>query len=170
MVTGSRSARPGFESNSPVVTVDEALLKNSSSAGFDSCTILDPRRDLGVCRGFADPASRGAAGRAAARLADGLTLAWKGELDGAIDAFGRAIAAAPDLSIAYLNRGLAYRSKGDLRRALSDFDRAIARAPDNPRGYYHRSLLHRARGDTARAEADARRAVELDPGYRAVLP
>jgi len=170
VVTGSRVARPDFNSNSPAVSVDEAILQNSSSGIPNSCTILDQRRDLGACRALADPRAPGVAGRAAAQLSDGLTLAWQGNIDRAIEAFGRAIDADPDLSIAYLNRGLAYQSKGDLRRARADLDRAVATDRRSARNYYHRSAVHRARGDTARAEADAARAIELDPRYRGVLP
>ena len=189
VVTGGRIARPDLSSNSPTVTVDEEFLRQSSTAAVEqqlnklpqfavaqsstasnSCTILDQRRDLSACRDFADPTARGASGRAAAQLADGLSLAWQGELDRAIDAFDQAIRAAPDLSIAYLNRGLAYQSKGDLRRALADLNRAVARDPNGARGYYHRSVIHRARGDTTRADADAKRAIELDSRYQALLP
>ena len=188
-MTGARVTRPDLAANSPVVSVDEEFLRQSSpaaveqqlnklpqfavaqgSAAPNSCTILDQRRDLSACRAFADPAARGVTGRAAAQLTDGLNLAWQGELDRAIDAFDRAIRAAPNLSIAYLNRGLAYQSKGDLRRALADLNRAVARDPNGARGYYHRSVIHRARGDTARADADAKRAIEIDPGYQALLP
>jgi tetratricopeptide (TPR) repeat protein len=150
-----------------MVRVDKSA---APEGDWNACTVLDPRRDAAACRAFADPAAGGGNGRAAAQLVDGLRLAWKGDLDGAIEAFDRSIRTAPDLPIGYLNRGLAYQAKGDLRRALADFNRAVARGPDSPRGYYHRSLLHRATGDSARADADARRAIELDPGYSAVLP
>src|SRR5688500_8623717 len=36
LVTGSRIARPDFNSNSPAVTVDEAILENSSTAALES--------------------------------------------------------------------------------------------------------------------------------------
>ncbi|MBO9519755.1 MAG: tetratricopeptide repeat protein [Porphyrobacter sp.] len=160
-------ARQDFESNSPTVTVDAPVL---SEGDWDACTILDPRRDLNACAAFAYPAARGANGRAAARVADGLGYAWQGNLDRAIEAFDSAIRTAPGLSVAYLNRGLAYQSKGDLRRALADLDRAIANEPSSARGYYHRSRLYRSKGDTARADKDAKRAIEIDPGYQAVLP
>ena len=189
MVTGSRVARPEFESNSPMVSVDEEFLEQSSKAAAEQqlnrlprfavaqsstpaggCTILDERRDLAACREFADPAARGDRGRAAALLADGLSLAWRGELDQAIDAFGRAIRADRGFSIAYLNRGLAYQAKGDLRRALADLDRAVESDPEDARGYYHRSVVRRANGDSRRADADARKAIELDRSYEALLP
>jgi tetratricopeptide (TPR) repeat protein len=148
-----------------MTAVDSEVLP--SQGDWNACTILDPRRDVSACRAFAPPGSSGPAAR---HLADGLTLAWEGDLDPAIDAFDRAIRTAPDLSVAYLNRGLAYQSKGNLRRALADLNRAVRQDPDNARGYYHRSLIRRARGDTARADADAKRAVELDRRYEAVLP
>ena len=58
-------------------------------------------------------------------LADGLTLAWGGDLDRAIKAFDRAISTAPDLSLAYLNRGLAYQLKGDLLPTDEDDSRLV---------------------------------------------
>ena len=36
VVTGSRIARPDFNSNSPAVSVDEALLENSSTAALET--------------------------------------------------------------------------------------------------------------------------------------
>lgn len=159
VVTGSRIQRQDYNSTTPMVTVNEEV--RQASLDWSACTLLDPRRDVDACRASADPAVRGARGRAGAQLADGLTLAWQGDLDRAIAAFGRAIDTAPDLSIAYLNRGLAYQQKGDLRRALADLDRAVAADPRDGRGYYHRSQLQRARGNTERADADARRAAQL---------
>jgi tetratricopeptide (TPR) repeat protein len=128
---------------------------------WNACTILDTRHNLQACRGLADPARRGSAGRSAAHFLDGLRLAWDGDLDGALESFDRSIALAPDLSVAYLNRGLAYRQKGNADRALADFGRAIASDPDAAPAYYHRSQLLRAQGKTARAEADLERAIRL---------
>ena len=140
VVTGSRVARPEFNSSSPVVSVDETLLESSSS---------DCNGNSRTCR-------------ANAQLEEGIALAREGNTDRAIDAFGRAIRIDPDLSAAYLNRGLAYQTKGDLGRALRDLHRAIDADPDNAPNYYYRSLIHRARGTTQRGEADARRAAELN--------
>ena len=168
VVTGSRMERGSHNAATPIVTVGEELL--DTPGDWNRCTLFDPQRDTDACGPYADPAAPGARGRAAEELADGLGYAWRGDLDSAIRAFDRAIAAAPDLSVGYLNRALAYQQRGNLRRALADLDRAVARDRNDPRAYYYRSLLLRARGDTARAEADARRAIALDPGYRAVLP
>jgi hypothetical protein len=133
----------------------------AEQSNWNACTILDSRHNLRVCRKLADPARPGRSGRAAAHFLDGLNLAWEGDLEGAIETFGRSIAASPDLSIAYLNRGLAYRLKGDTDRAMADFGRAIASDPDFAPAYYHRGQLLRKQGETARADADIERAARL---------
>lgn len=152
MVTGSRVARPDFNANSPVVSVDERYV---SSGNWNACTILDEDHNLRSCP------NRRASGRAATQLAEGLSLAWDGKLDRAIESFSEAIQTSPDFSQAYLNRGLAYQEKGDLRRALSDLNRAVSTDRNNASAYHHRSQVQRALGDTARADADERRAEEL---------
>jgi len=136
---------------------------------WNACTINDPARSLAACKALVDPAAPGARGRAAAHVADGLALAWRGDTDGAIDAFDQAIGIAPKLAIAWLNRGLAQERKGDLNRAITDLDKAVRYAPGTARVYYNRSLLYRQRGDTRRAESDERRSLDLDPGYRAAV-
>lgn len=129
---------------------------SSRSGDWNACTVNDPSRSLARC-GTAGP------------LADGLTKAWRGDIDGAIAAFDAAIAASPQSGAAYLNRGLAYDRKGDRRRALADLDRAVQQAPNSARARYSRSIVLGRSGDKARAEADAARAVELDPSYASVI-
>jgi hypothetical protein len=129
---------------------------------WNACTVDDPRQRLGACRKLVDPAAAGPEGRAAAHVADGLSLAWRDDLDGAIAAFDQAIAISPRLSFAYLNRGLVYAHKGELDRALDDLNRAVRYAPNVARNYYSRSLLWRQRGDAKRAAVDQARAIALD--------
>jgi len=136
---------------------------------WNACTIDDPKRSLAACKSLINPAAKGARGEAAARLADGLSLAWQGNIDRAIVAFDQAIVINPKSSLAYLNRGLAWRQKGDGNRALIDLDQAVKLAPNTARGYYNRGLLLRERGDDRRAKADQTRAVDLDPDYEAVI-
>jgi tetratricopeptide (TPR) repeat protein len=126
-----------------------------AGGNWNACTILDENQSVRACP------TRRASGRAATRLTDGLNLAWRGDLDRAIDAFSDAVRISPDFSQAYLNRGLAYQQKGDLRRALSDLNRAISSDRNNASAYYHRSEVQRALGNSERADADARRAQEL---------
>ena len=136
---------------------------------WDACTVNDPLRRLNGCKRLVDPGAKGPAGRAGARLADGLSLAWQGNLDGAIGAFDQAIELQPRLAFAYLNRGLIRQRQGDIDRAIADLDQAVRYAPTAARGYYLRSVMLRQRGDIRRAERDAERAVALDPDYDAMV-
>ncbi|HEX8380210.1 MAG TPA: hypothetical protein VF619_06660 [Allosphingosinicella sp.] len=167
VVTGSRIRRPNLEAAVPMTAVGA---EPASAAGariprgdWNACTIEDPRRDLRACRRAS--AARGGSGKAAEPLAEGLSRAWQGDLEGSIEAFDRAAALAPRSAAPYLNRGLARRRLGDSGRALADLDRAVALAPQSARAHYQRSLLLRERGESRRARADEERAVELDPAY-----
>jgi hypothetical protein len=146
-----------------------AKAKTAGRGDWNACTIDDPERSLQKCRRIIDPAMAGPKGQAAAHIADGLMRAWRGDLDGAIVEFDRAIAISPRDATAYLNRGLALQRKGEFGRAGADLDRAVRYAPEAARGYYNRSQLLRQRGEAERAEADEDRAVALDPGYVAVV-
>jgi tetratricopeptide (TPR) repeat protein len=143
--------------------------KTAERGDWNACTINDPDRSLRSCKRLIDPAAAGAKGRASAHVADGLSHAWQGDLDGAITAFDQAIAISPRDAVAYLNRGLALQRKGEFGRANADLDRAVRYAPAAARGYYNRSLLLRQRGEADSATADEDRAVALDPGYDAVV-
>lgn len=161
-VTGSRVSE---SSGADVVVTGQrrkAAAKGAAYRDWNACTVDDPKQRLEACRKLVDAAAPGSAGRAAARVADGLSRAWQDDLDGAIAAFDQAIAISPRLSFAYLNRGLVYARKGELDRALDDLNRAVRYAPDVARNYYSRSLLWRQRGDAKRAEADQARAIALD--------
>jgi tetratricopeptide (TPR) repeat protein len=169
VVTGSRvrkSSSAGLVGNAQ----RRSAAKRAGRGDWNACTVDDPNRNLGACGKLVDPAAAGVAGRAAAHLADGLSLAWRDDLDGAIAAFDQAIALSPRLSFAYLNRGLSYGHKGEFARAIADLDLAVRYAPNAARTYYNRSLLWRQRGDTDRAEADEARAVDLDQRYEALVP
>jgi hypothetical protein len=175
VVTGTRIPRPNLESASPVTVVggDNITVTGARSPSaaprrrgdWNACTIDDPGRSTAACRKRTAPAARGASGRAAAEVAEGVSSAWEGDLDSAIESFDRAIELEPRSSAAYLNRALAWRRRGDLDRALADLDRAVRYSPRGARFYYHRSLVLRQRGDNKRARADEERAVALDPRY-----
>ena len=154
VVTGARLARPRVASR---------------RGDWNTCTVNDPLQSLSGCKHLVNPAAKGNAGSAAARLADGLALAWQGDWDAAIRAFDQAIALEPKRAFAYLNRGLAYQRNGELARAAADLDLAVRHAPHAARGYYYRSLLRQQQGDTRGAETDAARAVDRDPRYEALF-
>lgn len=159
------AAADAAESSIIVTGVRASMAKAAAREDWNACTVNDPRRNLQHCGHVVDPSAEGAAGRAAAQLADGLSLAWRGEVEAAIRAFDRAIEQAPNSSFAYLNRGLAHRRNGDLDRALADLDRAVRSDPGSARAYYVRSQLLRQNGKEQRARADEDRAVQLDPRY-----
>jgi tetratricopeptide (TPR) repeat protein len=176
-VTGSRIARQGVAAAEPEAESDEGtiVLSGTRTAGpgrgdWNACTVDDPKRSLAGCRHLVDPGARGAAGRSAARIAEGLSSAWQGDYQQSIASFDRALAIAPRSAFIYLNRGLARKRDGDLDGALADLDRAVRYAPRTARLYYQRARILRQRGDEKRARADERRAVNLDPDYQALLP
>jgi hypothetical protein len=178
-VTDRRAAAPsGYlkmadASDETSVVVTGSRIRSPAAArrrgDWNACTVNDPEHSLAGCGQLIDPGAGGAAGQAAAHVADGLSRAWSGDVDGAISAFDAAIALRPRLAIAFLNRGLAYQRQGETGRALADLNRAVRYAPSAARGYYNRSQLLDQAGDAARARADADRAVALDPRYRAAL-
>ena len=87
----------------------------------------------------------------------------KGDLDGAIADYNRAIELNPKDARAYYNRGIAKRAKGDLDGAIADFSRAIELDPKYAIAYNNRGIAKDDKGDLDGAIADYNRAIELDP-------
>jgi tetratricopeptide (TPR) repeat protein len=63
----------------------------------------------------------------------GLAKSTKGDLDGAIADFSKAIELNPKLAEAYLNRGLAKSTKGDQDGAIANESQAIELNPNLPK-------------------------------------
>ena len=93
----------------------------------------------------------------------GIAKQVKGNLDGAIADYDRAIELNPRYAHAYTNRGRAKRVKGNLDGALADYDRAIELDPDDVRAYCNRGFAKWTMGHLDDALADYDRAIELDP-------
>ena len=87
----------------------------------------------------------------------------KGDLDGAIADFNKAISINPNISEVYNNRGNARNDKGDLDGAIADFNTAISIDPTLASAYAGRSFAYKAQGDQVKANADLKKAQELDP-------
>jgi len=89
-------------------------------------------------------------------LASCLAREAKGDLDGAIADYDRAIELDPKLAISYHNRVLAQKAKGDL-------DAGIVRGFSPTRGEYYinRGITKEGKGDHDGAIADYNRALEL---------
>ncbi|XP_051895901.1 tetratricopeptide repeat protein 36 [Pristis pectinata] len=77
----------------------------------------------------------------------GVSLAEAGNIDTALELFGRAIAIIPERASAYNNRAQALRLKGDTTGALSDLDKAVELSGGRGRtaslALVQRGLLHR---------------------------
>ncbi len=89
----------------------------------------------------------------------GNALMWKQRFDEALEAYGKAIAMAPDDPRPYNNRAIVRRRIGDLQGALADYDKVVALQPDVIYAYNNRALLRRIMGDHAGALADLDRVV-----------
>lgn len=166
----SRAADEGDESPSAAIVITGSRISASASRAarrgdWNACTVNDPARSLDRCRREVGADAKGDAAHAAARIADGLTKAWAGDIDGSIADFDGAIAIRPRLAFAYLNRGMAYARLGEAERAIKDFDKAIDYAPYEARIYYQRSLALSALDKDSRAISDAERAVSLNRQY-----
>jgi hypothetical protein len=164
--TASRNTDEASGINDIVVTGARRRADPYAARGdWNACTVIDPQESLRGCKSLIGIGAKGPAGEAGTRLSEGLALAWRGDLDGAIAAFDQAIALKPKFAFAYLNRGLAYQREGEAERAAADLDLAIKYAPYAARGYYNRSVLRREQGNRRGADADVNRAVELDSDY-----
>ena len=93
----------------------------------------------------------------------GIAKRKKGDLDGAIADFTKAIELKPNYAEAYANRGNAKQAKGDLDGAIADSTNAIELKPDDAEAYTNRGNAKRAKGDLDGAIADSTKTIELKP-------
>ena len=91
-------------------------------------------------------------------------LRVRGDLASAEQAYGRAVALAPDDANAVLGRGLVRMEQGLAAAALLDLQRAVALAPRDPAVWLALGDLRRASADLPAAVEAYERALELEPG------
>ncbi|XP_049582025.1 tetratricopeptide repeat protein 36 [Syngnathus scovelli] len=95
----------------------------------------------------------------------GVSAAEVGDLQGALDLFGRAIRVLPRRASAYNNRAQTLRLQGDTAGALADLDQAVSLSGGRGRtacqALVQRGLLHRLAGQDDKALQDFREAAEL---------
>ena len=89
----------------------------------------------------------------------------KGNLDGALADFTKAIELKPDYADAYISRGVVKDIKGDKDGAIADFNKAIELKPDYADAYNNRGNVKSDKGDLDGALADFTKAIELKPNY-----
>jgi tetratricopeptide (TPR) repeat protein len=95
----------------------------------------------------------------------GISKKAKGDLDGAIADYSKAVEINPRYAEAYANRGLARKTKGDLDGAIADYDEAIALNPRLKEAHNNRGLARQLKGDLDEAISDFDKALEIDPHY-----
>ena len=64
----------------------------------------------------------------------------KGDMEGAIADYCRAIELDPRAAAAYCNRGIAKKAKDDSEGAIADYNRAIELDPKDATAYYNRGI------------------------------
>jgi lipoprotein NlpI len=87
----------------------------------------------------------------------------KGDLNGAIADYNRAIELDPKYTGAYTGRGNVKQRKGDFNGAIADHNRAIELNPKFALAYNNRGYVKQLKSDLGGALADYDRAIELDP-------
>ena len=95
----------------------------------------------------------------------GLDKRKKGDHQGAIDDYTKAIALSPNYFSAYFNRGFDFDKLGNYRAAIADYNKAIELNPDYAIAYNNRGVAHKALKEYHKAIADYNKAIELNPYY-----
>jgi lipoprotein NlpI len=93
----------------------------------------------------------------------GLAKSAKGDTDGAVADYTKAIEIKPDFADAYARRGNLKKEKGDLNGALADINKAIQVDPKFSWAYHYRGCLRYDQRAFADAMADFRKLLSLDP-------
>ena len=98
---------------------------------------------------------------------DIFNLGWdkfrKGDYQGAIEAFDRAIGLNPNYADAYSRRGIARAALKDNQGAIADYNQALKLDPKNFIAYIGRGNIRSASGDKQGALADFNQALKIDP-------
>lgn len=89
----------------------------------------------------------------------------KGDNNGAIADYTKAIELDPRHFSAYNNRGNTRRDKGDLRGAIADYNRAIEINPQHAPAYFNRGYAMQSRRDYTGAIYEYTKAIEFNPRY-----
>ncbi len=95
------------------------------------------------------------------------SLYKKGEFDGALKAYNKAIELRPEEFKSYFNRGLIYVKMGKYNLAIEDYSRIINSNPDYTEAYNNRAWAFLKKGAPDKAIRDCDKALLLDPGLAA---
>jgi lipoprotein NlpI len=87
----------------------------------------------------------------------------KGDYDGAITDYNKAIELKPNDADAFNTRGNAKEAKSDYDGAITDYNKAIELKPDFEEAFYNRGNAKQNKGDHDGAITDFNKAIELKP-------
>jgi tetratricopeptide (TPR) repeat protein len=105
-------------------------------------------------------------GEAADLLNHGVEKFHKGDFDGAIADYSKAIELKPDDPLGYYNRGIAKKAKSDDNGAIADYDKAIELNPKHAEAYYNRGNAKRDKTNGLdSAVLDFSKAIQLKPYF-----
>ena len=90
-------------------------------------------------------------------------LRGRGDIDGAVTEYRKAIALDPGMALAYSNLGALLQSKGELADAESLYLKTIELRPNYALAWNNLAIVRYRRGDGAGAVRAFRRAIELKP-------
>jgi len=96
-------------------------------------------------------------------VANGYAKFNKGDWDGAIADYTKAIESNPNDTDAIMGRGAAKRAKGDLDGAIADYSTVIESKPDNADAYVGRGDVNYSKRDWDDAIADFTKSIEIKP-------
>lgn len=88
-----------------------------------------------------------------------------GDLDRALQEYGRALQYDPTMASAQFNLGLTHAAKGDTPSAQAAFLKALELAPDMVNARYMLALGYRDQGDTGRAIAELNTVIKQQPQH-----
>jgi len=95
----------------------------------------------------------------------GLARQAKGDLDGALEDYDRAVDLDPKNVDAFYRRGLDRQAKGDLGGALADYTQVLGLDPKRADAFSCRGFIKQAQGDLDGALADYNQALLVNPKF-----
>ena len=95
----------------------------------------------------------------------GTALKDQGKLEGAIEAYNKALAIKPDFVEAHYNMGTALKKHGKLEEAIKVFNNALAIKPDNVEAYNNMGIALQEQGKLEEAIEAFNKALAIKPDF-----